>query len=71
MLQLLKGVATADFGRENPDIERAFELMDKMDKGLLMVFTFELTLQFICHGMQLFTDARWLLFDFAIVMASW
>jgi hypothetical protein len=53
--------------RENPDIERAFELMDK---GLLMVFSFELTLQFICHGMQLFTDVRWLLFDFAIVMAS-
>jgi hypothetical protein len=59
------GVATADFGRENPDIDWVFELTDK---GLLIVFTFKLTLQFICHGKQLFTDA-WLLFDFAIGFA--
>jgi hypothetical protein len=59
LLQLLMGVATADFGRENPDIERVFKLTDK---GILIVFIFELTLQFIYHGKQLFTDA-WLLSD--------
>jgi hypothetical protein len=57
LLQLLMGVATADFGRENPDIERVFKLTDK---GLSIVFIFEFTLQFIYHGKQLFTDA-WLL----------
>jgi hypothetical protein len=59
LLQLLMGVATADFGRENPDIKRVFKLTEK---GLLIVFIFELTLQFIYHGKQLFTDA-WLLSD--------
>jgi hypothetical protein len=63
----LMGIATFDFVTEDPKIDDAFTLADRV---FLIIFTIELVLQFVYHGLRLFTDP-WLVFDFAIVVSSW
>mmetsp|Transcript_29228 Transcript_29228/g.40897 ORF Transcript_29228/g.40897 Transcript_29228/m.40897 type:complete len:268 (-) Transcript_29228:105-908(-) len=61
------GLATFDFVRDDPDIDRTF---NAVDKGFLVVFTIELLMQFIYHGLYLLKDG-WLVFDLVIIVASW
>lgn len=64
---VMMGIATFDFVSENPSIDSAFETCDKV---FLIIFTIELALQLIYHGMKLFLDG-WLVFDFVIIVVSW
>lgn len=64
---IMMGVGTFDFVTENPEREERFELVDKI---FLIIFTVELALQFLYHGLRLFLDG-WLVFDFAIIVLSW
>lgn len=64
---VMMGVATFDIVSENETVSDAFE---KTDKAFLIIFTIELGLQFMYHGLYLFKDG-WLLFDFVIVLVSW
>lgn len=64
---IMMGLGTFDFVTENPDVERAFQTMDKV---FLIIFTVEITLQFIYRGFGLFCDG-WLVFDLVIIIFSW
>jgi hypothetical protein len=64
---VMMGIATFPFVKDDPDVNRAFELTDKV---FLIVFTVELAMQLIYHGFRLFLDG-WLVFDFVIIVASW
>jgi hypothetical protein len=64
---ILMGVATFDFVTDRPHINRAFETTDRV---FLIIFTIELSLQFIYRSLGLFMDG-WLVFDFVIVITSW
>ncbi|KAI2501654.1 ion transport protein [Fragilaria crotonensis] len=64
---IMMGVATFDFVTNNPEIDGAFETVDLV---FLIVFTIELALQLIYHGLKLFLDG-WLVFDFVVIVASW
>jgi hypothetical protein len=64
---ILMGIATYDFVQENPDASNTFEAFDKV---FLIIFTIELTMQFIYRGIKLFLDG-WLVFDFLIILLSW
>jgi len=64
---VMMGIGTFDFVTENPNVSRAFELTDR---AFLSVFTVEIGMQFIYHGVGMFADG-WLLFDFLIVVMSW
>ena len=62
------GVGTYEVVRENPAIDRAFEIMDH---GFLILFTVELCMQFAYHGVGgVFADG-WLTFDFLVIFLSW
>lgn len=64
---IMMGIGTFDFVTNDPDVERLFETIDRV---FLIIFTIELTLQFIYRGFSLFTDG-WLVFDFVIIVLSW
>jgi hypothetical protein len=64
---IMMGVGTFDFVTDNPDVQSAFE---SVDKSFLIVFTIELVMQFIYHGYRLVLDG-WLLFDLIIIVTSW
>ena len=64
---IMMGVATFDFVTNNPAIDSAFE---NVDLAFLIVFTIELSLQLMYHGLKLFLDG-WLVFDFIVIVASW
>lgn len=64
---IMMGIATFDFIENNTRANIAF---DTADNVFLIIFTIELILQFIYHGLHLFLDG-WLLFDFLIVVLSW
>uniref|UniRef100_A0A7S4K6A5 Ion transport domain-containing protein n=1 Tax=Odontella aurita TaxID=265563 RepID=A0A7S4K6A5_9STRA len=64
---ILMGIATFDFVSTSTDIQSMFEQVDNI---FLIVFTAELGLQFLYHGMRLFLDG-WLLFDFVVIVLSW
>ena len=64
---IMMGLATFDFVAKNPEVDAAFE---KTDQAFLIIFTFELVMQFIYHGFRLFLDG-WLVFDFIIILLSW
>lgn len=63
----MMGIATFDFVEKNPSIASVFATIDL---AFLVIFTAELALQFIYHGLHLFTDG-WLVFDFVIILMSW
>lgn len=64
---LMMGIGTFDFVTENKSVDSAFE---RVDWVFLVIFTIELALQLIYHGLKLFLDG-WLIFDFAIILVSW
>ena len=64
---LMMGISTFDFVTENPSVNDAFELVDRI---FLILFTIELCLHLIHLGLKLFSDG-WLVFDFFIILVSW
>ena len=64
---IMMGIGTFDFVTNNPNVNEAFELVDRV---FLSIFTIEIGLQFIYRLFALFTDA-WLVFDVIIVVTSW
>jgi len=64
---LTMGLATYPAVRFNP---RAQSIFDNIDFIFLLIFTIELALNFIYHGIYLFLNG-WLVFDFFVVMSSW
>ena len=64
---VMMGVGTFDFVTENPTVENAFETTDKV---FLIIFTVELSMQFIFHGWRLLLDG-WLIFDLIVIAMSW
>jgi hypothetical protein len=63
----MMGLATFDFINENPKLDEAFETADQV---FLVIFTIELGMQFIYHGLRLLFDG-WLVFDLIIIVTSW
>jgi hypothetical protein len=61
------GIATFDFITQNEIHYTIFEIIDRF---FLILFSFELSLQFIYLGFHLFTDG-WLVFDFVVIVLSW
>ncbi|KAG7363774.1 ion transport protein [Nitzschia inconspicua] len=64
---IMMGLATFDFIKLDPKLNGAFETTDYT---FLIVFTVELGLQFIYHGLYLLLDG-WLVFDLIIIVTSW
>ena len=64
---LMMGIGTYSFVRDDERLEQAFENIDLV---FLIIFTLELGLQFVYHGLRLFLDG-WLLFDLVIIVMSW
>ena len=64
---IMMGIATFDVVTKNPQVEYIFE---QVDVAFLCVFTIEIALQLIYHGLKLFLDG-WLVFDLTIIVASW
>jgi Ion transport protein len=64
---IMMGLATFDFVKLNPPVNQAFETTDYI---FLVIFTIELGLQFLYHGLRLLLDG-WLVFDLVIVVTSW
>jgi len=61
------GLGTYPFVRENP---KNYLIFQYVDFTFLVIYTIELLMQFIYHGVGLFSDG-WLLFDLFIVASSW
>jgi len=64
---IMMGLATFDFIKDNPVWDSTFETCDRV---FLIIFTIELIMQGIYHGIRLFQDG-WLVFDLIIISASW
>jgi len=64
---IVMGIDTFQFVRHNPGVANAF---DKIDMAFLIVFTIELGMQFIFHGVNLLRDG-WLVFDLVVITSSW
>jgi Ion transport protein len=64
---LMMGAATFDFVDSTPSVAEGFEIVDLV---FLIIFTAELILQFIFHGLKLFLDG-WLIFDLIVIVTSW
>jgi len=64
---IMLGLATFPFVYNNPSVQDAFDLTDKI---FLIIFTIEVIMQLIYHDIALFKDG-WLSFDFFVVILSW
>jgi hypothetical protein len=64
---IMMGLATFSFVKDNQQLSDAFETTDY---AFLIIFTVELGLQFVYHGLRLLLDG-WLVFDLIIIMTSW
>mmetsp|Transcript_24619 Transcript_24619/g.58397 ORF Transcript_24619/g.58397 Transcript_24619/m.58397 type:complete len:452 (-) Transcript_24619:23-1378(-) len=64
---IMMGLATFDFVKDDPVMSHRFEIVDKV---FLSIFTVELGMQFIYHGLRLLLDG-WLVFDLIIITVSW
>jgi len=64
---LMMGIATFNVVSESIAVSHAFDIVDTV---FLSIFTLELAMQLIYHGLHLFLDG-WLLFDFLIIIMSW
>jgi hypothetical protein len=64
---LMMGIGTFDFVTENPPVESAFEVVDRI---FLIIFTIELGMQFVYLGWRILLDG-WLVFDLIIILTSW
>jgi hypothetical protein len=64
---VMMGFGTMDWVTENPKVNNVF---DKIDRGFLVIFTLEVSMQLYYLGISLFQDG-WLIFDLSIVVFSW
>jgi hypothetical protein len=64
---IMMGLATMDWVTDNPDVDKIFT---RLDKGFLIIFTIEISMQLYYFGIALFQDG-WLVFDLVIVTISW
>ena len=64
---LTMGITTFNVVSESIAVSHAFDIVDTV---FLSIFTLELAMQLIYHGLHLFLDG-WLLFDFLIIIMSW
>jgi len=64
---LMMGIATFNVVSESIAVSHAFDIVDTV---FLSIFTLELGMQLIYHGLHLFLDG-WLVFDFIIIIMSW
>jgi hypothetical protein len=64
----MMGLATFDFVTDSRDATRAF---DVIDETLLIIFTVEIGLQVIYHGLWRVLTDGWMCFDFLVVVGSW
>jgi hypothetical protein len=65
---IMMGVATFNFVEDSPKISLVFEMADF---AFLVLFTCELLLQFIAHGVIGTLADGWMCFDTFIIIASW
>mmetsp|Transcript_41374 Transcript_41374/g.86847 ORF Transcript_41374/g.86847 Transcript_41374/m.86847 type:complete len:436 (-) Transcript_41374:118-1425(-) len=65
---IMIGVGTFPLIKENPGLERIFEIIDLV---VLIIFTMESIIQFVFNGFRRFFRDGWLVFDLAIVVISW
>lgn len=64
---IMMGIGTYDFVRNDDHLSNIFETIDLT---FLIIFTVELCVQFIFHGLRLLLDG-WLVFDLVIIVTSW
>ena len=64
---IMMGMATFGFIKNNPVWYNTFEICDLV---FLIIFTIELVMQTIYHGIHLLSDG-WLVFDLIIITFSW
>jgi Ion transport protein len=64
---IMMGLSTMDWVTDNQTVEDVF---NKIDRGFLVIFTLEVSMQLFYLGTALFQDA-WLIFDLCIVVLSW
>jgi hypothetical protein len=64
---IMMGIGTFEFVTENPNVDRAFEMIDQI---FLIIFTIELAMQAIYHSWKMLLDG-WLVFDLVIIVTSW
>jgi Ion transport protein len=65
---LMLGLETCPFVKDNPDVERAFQLTDDL---FLILFTVELGMQWIYLGAWRLLRDPWLVFDLVLISTSW
>ena len=63
----MMGIGTFPFVKNKPNVLDIFNIVDTV---FLSIFTVELALNLIFHGLHLFFDG-WLAFDFVIIVVSW
>ena len=64
---MMMGIGTSKVIKNSASASDTFELIDKI---FLIIFTVELSMQFIYHGWRILIDG-WLLFDTIIIVISW
>jgi len=64
---IMMGIGTFDFVYDNPNVSKAFNIIDLV---FLITFTVELFCHFIHRGLGLFCN-KWLVFDFIVILLSW
>lgn len=64
---IVMGIATFDFVTEDPATQ---DLFNNIDLGFLIIYSVELSMQFVYFGWKLVQDA-WLVFDLIVVALSW
>lgn len=65
---LMMGLATFDFVSESRQATFAFDLVDQI---FLIIFTVEIGMQVIYHGLWKVLTDGWMRFDFLVVVGSW
>ena len=64
---VMMGIRTNKTIRTDPNLTRAFEIVDI---SILSIFTAEISLQLLYHGLEIIND-YWLIFDSLIILLSW
>jgi Ion transport protein len=65
---LMLGLETCPFVKDNPEVERVFQLTDD---SFLILFTVELGMQLVYLGLRRLLRDPWLVFDLVLISTSW
>lgn len=65
---ILMGIGTYSLVTDHPRVDNAFEFLDRT---FLILFTVELAIQFVVHGVCGLFQNGWLTFDFWVIGLSW